>query len=83
MKKTIGNMPIVRNGSKQFSPYDPAGVDWWLFKAGDVPENDNEIIERMGLYRRYQGPGRPFARRGHVRRVGKRVLVTQCHGWDI
>ncbi len=82
-RKTIDNMKIVRSGSKQYSPDDPAGVDWWLFRSCDVPASDNEIIGRMGLYRSYYGPGRPFTDRGQVRRVGKRVLVTRHHGWDI
>lgn len=82
MQKTVDGMPYVAAGYKQGTD-EPDGVDWYLFRACDVPASDNELIGRLGMYRSYQGPGRPYTERGHVRRVGKRVLVTQYHGWDI
>jgi hypothetical protein len=57
---------------------DGFGIAWALY---DPTVSDEFIEDLHGAF--YGGPGQPFCRRPHIRRVGKRVLMTQSVGRDI
>lgn len=82
-KTVIDGIPVENYGTKYTSEEEGSGYAWMLFCADKAPEDDDELIERIGFIRRYRGPGMPYTGEGHVRRVGRRVLAVQRFGWDI
>ncbi|HRH44716.1 MAG TPA: hypothetical protein PKY82_23970 [Pyrinomonadaceae bacterium] len=59
-------------------------VAWKVFPTKEVQSlSDQELIDKVGIYRSYQGAGQPYAGEPCVFRSTTRVLVSQQHGWDI
>lgn len=71
----------VASGNKDFG--DGAGIQWFLFASSCINLADLREIVRDELEAYYGGPGRPFARRPHVKQLNSRILVTQSYGLDI
>lgn len=75
--------PVAR-GTKYFGdPESGSGVRWQLFRAEDLPRDDEVATSLLGLFPHYGGVGRPFCDAPVFRRVRGRVLVTVYFGWDI
>lgn len=83
MQDFIDGIPVKAQGVKILDDEDGSVRRWVLIDKDQAPADDAELVARIGFVRRYQGPGMPFTTVGHVRRVGKRVLVTQFCGRDI
>lgn len=66
-----------KDGFKSFGPGSGGGINWALFRFPIDPE----VMDGFDVY--YGGPGKQFAKEPSVRRVGKRVLITQEIGRDI
>ena len=65
-------------GVREFGNYGDSGMAWCVLESHVT---DREIRDRWPSY--YGGTGREFCARVVIRRVKKRVLVTQMFGLDI
>lgn len=83
MQGLINGIPIKASGVKHLSDEEYHIIRWVLIDRDQAPADDTELVSRLGFVRRYQGPGMVFTTAGFVRRVGKRVLVTQRVAQDI
>lgn len=83
MENSINSIPIKASGVRYLVDGEDSFTRWVLIDKDQSPEDDLELISRLGFVHRYQGPGMPFTEPGFVRRVGKRVLVTQFCARDI
>lgn len=71
-------MKLRCQGIKEFSQYGDSGMAWCVLESHVT---DREIRDRWPAYS--GGPGREFTHRAFIRRVKRRVLVTQMFGLDI
>lgn len=81
-EQEIEGLTYLRRGIKKVTE-DEWHIEWILFDTEDVPEDDDELLERIGFIAFNAGAGMQFAHKGFVRRLNKRVLVTQYCGVDI
>lgn len=81
-KQEVGNIPYLNTGYKEIND-DGGHIIWYLFHKDNVPTDDEELLSRIDFTQYYSGPGGLYSDKGFVKRVGKRVLVTQNRGLDI